>query len=86
MVAAGLVAKKAVERGLKVPPTVKTSLSPGSRVVTEYFNKSGLNVYLDQLGFQTTGYGCMTCIGNSGRCQRRSATPWKRAIWSRVRC
>ena len=66
MVAAGLVAKKAVERGLKVPPTVKTSLSPGSRVVTEYFNKSGLNVYLDQLGFQTTGYGCMTCIGNSG--------------------
>ena len=66
MVAAGLVAKKAVERGMKVPPTVKTSLSPGSRVVTEYFNKSGLNVYLDTLGFQTTGYGCMTCIGNSG--------------------
>ena len=66
MVAAGLVAKKAVERGMTVPPTVKTSLSPGSRVVTEYFNKSGLNVYLDKLGFQTTGYGCMTCIGNSG--------------------
>ena len=66
MVAAGLVAKKAVERGLTVPPTVKTSLSPGSRVVTEYFNKSGLNVYLDKLGFHTTGYGCMTCIGNSG--------------------
>jgi aconitate hydratase len=66
MVAAGLVAKKAVERGLKVPPTVKTSLSPGSRVVTEYFNKSGLTPYLDKLGFQTTGYGCMTCIGNSG--------------------
>ena len=66
MVAAGLVAKKAVERGLTVKPTVKTSLSPGSRVVTEYFNKSGLNVYLDKLGFQTTGYGCMTCIGNSG--------------------
>jgi aconitate hydratase len=66
MIAAGLVAKKAVERGLKVPPYVKTSLSPGSRVVTEYFEKSGLQEYLDQLGFQTTGYGCMTCIGNSG--------------------
>jgi aconitate hydratase len=66
MIAAGLVAKKAVERGLKIPPTVKTSLSPGSRVVTDYFNKSGLNQYLDKLGFQTTGYGCMTCIGNSG--------------------
>ena len=66
MVAAGLVAKKAVERGLKVKPHVKTSLSPGSRVVTDYFNKSGLAPYLDTLGFQTTGYGCMTCIGNSG--------------------
>jgi aconitate hydratase len=66
MIAAGLVAKKAVEHGLTVPPYVKTSLSPGSRVVTEYFEKSGLNVYLDKLGFQTTGYGCMTCIGNSG--------------------
>ncbi len=66
MVAAGLLAKKAVERGMTVPPTVKTSLSPGSRVVTEYFNKSGLSPYLDKLGFQTTGYGCMTCIGNSG--------------------
>jgi aconitate hydratase len=66
MIAAGLLAKKAVERGMKVPPTVKTSLSPGSRVVTEYFNKAGLSQYLDKLGFQTTGYGCMTCIGNSG--------------------
>ena len=66
MVAAGLLAKKAVEKGLTVPPTVKTSLSPGSRVVTEYFNKAGLSQYLDKLGFQTTGYGCMTCIGNSG--------------------
>src|SRR4051794_11029276 len=66
MIAAGLVAKKAVERGLKVPPSVKTSLSPGSRVVTEYFNHAGLTEYLDKLGFQTTGYGCMTCIGNSG--------------------
>src|SRR5215203_4451373 len=66
MVAAGLLAKKAVERGLKVPPYVKTSLSPGSRVVTDYLDKAGLSQFLDQLGFQTTGYGCMTCIGNSG--------------------
>ena len=66
MIAAGLLAKKAVEHGLKVPVYVKTSLSPGSRVVTDYFNKAGLQTYLDQLGFQTTGYGCMTCIGNSG--------------------
>jgi aconitate hydratase len=66
MLAAGLVAKKAVEKGLRVRPTVKTSLAPGSRVVTEYLEKTGLNVYLDQLGFQTVGYGCTTCIGNSG--------------------
>jgi aconitate hydratase len=66
MIAAGLLAKKAVEKGLKIPPYVKTSLSPGSRVVTEYFNHAGLSEYLDKLGFQTTGYGCMTCIGNSG--------------------
>jgi aconitate hydratase len=66
MIAAGLVAKKAIEKGLSVKPYVKTSLSPGSRVVTDYLNKAGLTPYLDQLGFQTTGYGCMTCIGNSG--------------------
>ncbi len=66
MIAAGLLAKKAVEKGMKVPPYVKTSLSPGSRVVTDYYNKAGLTQYLDKLGFQTTGYGCMTCIGNSG--------------------
>jgi aconitate hydratase len=66
MIAAGLVAKKAVEAGLKPPAYVKTSLSPGSRVVTDYFEKAGLQTYLDQIGFQTTGYGCMTCIGNSG--------------------
>ncbi len=66
MLAAGLVAKRAVEKGLKVPPHVKTSLSPGSRVVTDYFNKAGLQEYLDKIGFNTTGYGCMTCIGNSG--------------------
>jgi aconitate hydratase len=66
MLAAGLLAKKAVERGLARKPWVKTSLAPGSRVVTEYFERSGLNRYLDQLGFQTVGYGCTTCIGNSG--------------------
>jgi len=66
MLAAGLVAKKALEKGLRVPPYVKTSLAPGSRVVTEYLEKSGLNTSLDALGFQTVGYGCTTCIGNSG--------------------
>src|SRR5437016_10230731 len=66
MIAAGLVAKKAVEHGLKVPAHVKTSLAPGSRVVTDYLDKAGLSEYLDQLGFQTVGYGCTTCIGNSG--------------------
>jgi aconitate hydratase len=66
MLAAGLVAKKATERGLKVNPLVKTSLAPGSRVVTDYLTKTGLQPYLDQLGFQTVGYGCTTCIGNSG--------------------
>ncbi|MDX1953369.1 MAG: aconitate hydratase AcnA, partial [Verrucomicrobiota bacterium] len=66
MLAAGLVAKKAVEKGLSVKPTVKTSLAPGSRVVTDYLNKAGLQTYLDQIGFQTVGYGCTTCIGNSG--------------------
>ncbi|MES2307685.1 MAG: aconitate hydratase AcnA [Verrucomicrobiota bacterium] len=66
MLAAGLVAKKAVERGLKSSPAVKTSLAPGSRVVSDYLNKTGLQPYLDQLGFQIIGYGCTTCIGNSG--------------------
>ena len=66
MLAAGLLAKKAVERGLKVKPFVKTSLAPGSRAVSEYLSKTGLQSYLDQLGFQVVGYGCTTCIGNSG--------------------
>src|SRR5687767_8969847 len=66
MLAAGLLAKKAVERGLTVSPVVKTSLAPGSRVVTEYYRKSGLDRYLNELGFNTVGYGCTTCIGNSG--------------------
>ena len=66
MLAAGLVAKKAVEKGLTVNPLVKSSLAPGSRVVTDYLEKTGLAPYLDKLGFQTVGYGCTTCIGNSG--------------------
>jgi aconitate hydratase len=69
MLAAGLLAKKAVEKGLTVNPLVKSSLAPGSRVVTDYLNKTGLAPYLDQLGFQTVGYGCTTCIGNSGPLQ-----------------
>lgn len=70
MVGAGLVAKKAVERGLTVPKFVKTSLAPGSKVVTDYLDKAGLTPYLDQLGFNTVGYGCTTCIGNSGPLDR----------------
>jgi aconitate hydratase len=66
MVAAGLVARKAVERGLEAKPWVKTSLAPGSRVVTDYLERSGLAQDLDALGFETVGYGCTTCIGNSG--------------------
>ncbi len=66
MLAAGLLAKKANEKGLTVKPSVKTSLGPGSRVVTDYLNKTGLQTELDKLGFQTVGYGCTTCIGNSG--------------------
>src|SRR5213596_549608 len=66
MIAAGLLAKKAVERGLRVDPAVKTSLAPGSRVVSDYLHKTGLQKYLDQIGFNLVGYGCTTCIGNSG--------------------
>ncbi|MDE2462192.1 MAG: aconitate hydratase AcnA [Alphaproteobacteria bacterium] len=66
MIGAGLVAKRAVERGLKVQPWVKTSLAPGSQVVTDYLEKAGLSKYLDKLGFNLVGYGCTTCIGNSG--------------------
>ena len=66
MIGAGLLAKKAIEKGLQRKPWVKTTLAPGSKVVTDYFEKSGLNVYLDKLGFNLVGYGCTTCIGNSG--------------------
>jgi aconitate hydratase len=66
MLAAGLVAQKAVEKGLTTKPWVKTSLAPGSQVVTDYLEKAGLNTALDALGFNLVGYGCTTCIGNSG--------------------
>ncbi|HSE97711.1 MAG TPA: aconitate hydratase AcnA, partial [Blastocatellia bacterium] len=66
MIAAGLVAKKAVEKGLRIRPTVKASLAPGSRVVTDYLEKTGLQDYLNRIGFNLVGYGCTTCIGNSG--------------------
>ncbi len=66
MLGAGLLAKKAIERGLHSKPWVKTSLAPGSKVVTDYLEKAGLDKFLDQLGFQLVGYGCTTCIGNSG--------------------
>ena len=66
MIGAGLLAKKAVDKGLKIKPWVKTSLAPGSKVVTDYLEKAGLNKYLDKLGFNLVGYGCTTCIGNSG--------------------
>jgi aconitate hydratase len=71
MLAAGLLAKKAVERGLSVKPTVKTSLAPGSRVTSGYLERTGLQPYLDRLGFQVVGYGCTTCIGNSGPLDER---------------
>ena len=67
LIGAGLLAKKAVDLGLEVKPWVKTSLAPGSQVVTDYLAKAGLNTYLDKLGFNLVGYGCTTCIGNSGR-------------------
>jgi len=66
LIGAGLLAKKAIAKGLKVQPCVKTSLAPGSKVVTDYLEKAGLNKYLDELGFHLVGYGCTTCIGNSG--------------------
>ncbi len=71
MIAAGLLAKKAVEKGLKVNPTIKTSLAPGSRVVTDYLKKAGLQTYLSTLGFELVAYGCTTCIGNSGPLDER---------------
>lgn len=77
MIGAGLLAKKAVEKGLKVNPMVKTSLAPGSRVVTDYLQKTDLQKYLDQLGFQLVAYGCTTCIGNSGPLEAKIERPIK---------
>ena len=77
MIGAGLVAKRAAERGLKVASHVKTSLAPGSRVVTDYLNRAGLTDSLDKLGFNTVGYGCTTCIGNSGPLPEPVATAIK---------
>ena len=82
MLAAGLLAKKAVEAGLETKPWVKTVLAPGSRVVTDYLEEAGLTPYLDKLGFSLVGYGCTTCIGNSGPLPgRRRRRPSTRAIW-----
>mgnify|MGYP005834737821 CR=1 FL=1 len=79
MIAAGLLARKAVERGLTARPWVKTSLAPGSRVVTDYLTRAGLSEALDRLGFQTVGYGCTTCIGNSGPLPAEIAEPLRRS-------
>ena len=78
MLGAGLLAKKAVERGLVRRPWVKTSLAPGSKVVTDYLERAGLIEPLEQLGFSLVGYGCTTCIGNSGPLPRRS----RRRCWT----
>jgi len=80
MLAAGLLARKAVERGLTVNPVVKTSLAPGSRVVSDYLAATGLQPYLDQLGFNLVGYGCTTCIGNSGPLPEPVATAIERYL------
>ncbi|MEI9932014.1 MAG: aconitate hydratase AcnA [Rhizomicrobium sp.] len=86
MIGAGLVARNAVKRGLKVRPWVKTSLAPGSQVVTDYLAKAGLDTPLSKLGFNLVGYGCTTCIGNSARCRSRSRMPSPAAISSPPRC
>ena len=83
MIAAGLLAKKAVERGLSVNPAVKASLAPGSRVVSDYLDKTGLQPYLDKLGFNLVGYGCTTCIGNSGPLAASSKKPSSRTRFDR---
>ena len=86
MVAAGLLAKNAVERGLDRRPWVKSSLAPGSKVVTEYFDEAGLTPYLEALGFHTVGYGCTTCIGNSGPLPEPVSRRSRRATSSPAPC
>ena len=83
LIGAGLLAKKAVEFGLKTKPWVKTSLAPGSQVVTDYLEKAGLNIFLDQLGFNLVGYGCTTCIGNSGPLPENILDSVKKIIFMR---
>ena len=86
MIGAGLLAKKAVERGLDVKPWVKTSLAPGSTVVTDYLEKSGLDEYLNALKFDLVGYGCTTCIGNSGPLSDEISAAVAERTWSSARC
>ena len=86
MVAAALLARNAVERGLERKPWVKSSLAPGSKVVTEYYERAGLTQYLEALGFHTVGYGCTTCIGNSGPLPEEISRRSRRATSSRARC
>ncbi len=85
MLAAGILAKKAVARGLTVKPWVKTSLAPGSKVVTQYLKRAGLIESLEKLRFNLVGYGCTTCIGNSGPVDEAIAGAIKKATWSRAR-
>ena len=86
MLAAGLLAKKAVERALTVKPWVKTSLAPGSKVVVDYYEKAGLMPYLEQLEFPSGGFGCTTCIGNSGPLPEAVAKRWTKKTWWWRRC
>ena len=86
MLAAGLLAKKAVERGLKVKPWVKTSLAPGSKVVMDYYSEAGLMPYLEALNFHLVGFGCTTCIGNSGPLPEPVAEAVRRRTWWWRRC
>ena len=86
MLAAGLVAKKAVERGLKVKPWVKTSLAPGSKVVADYYREAGLMTYLEQLNFHLVGFGCTTCIGNSGPLPEDVTAAVQKDSWWWRRC
>ena len=86
MVGAALVAKKAVEQGLTRKPWVKTTLAPGSKVVMDYYDRAGLTPYLDKLGFNLVGYGCTTCIGNSGPLPEEISRPSTTTTWRSSPC
>ena len=86
MIGAGLLARNAAKFGLKVKPWVKTSLAPGSQVVTEYLKSSGLQKDLNKMGFDLVGYGCTTCIGNSGPLPENISRPSRPTTWWPVRC